>query len=113
MQNSSVPRTSLTLLGRLRKESVDQDAWREFVRRYGPLIYSWCRKWKLQEADAQDVTQAVLVKLAQKMRTFEHDVNGRFRGYLKTLTITPGAISWKAGGSRARAAATRRCSRAC
>ena len=86
MQNSSVPRTSLSLLGRLRKESVDQDAWGEFVRRYGPHIYRWCRKWKLQEADAQDVTQAVLVKLVQKMRTFEYDPTRRFRGYLKTLT---------------------------
>jgi RNA polymerase sigma factor (sigma-70 family) len=86
MHNSPMPRTSLTLLGRLRRESVDQETWREFVHRYGPLIYRWCRKWKLQEADAQDVTQAVLAKLVLKMRTFEYDPAQRFRSYLKTLT---------------------------
>jgi RNA polymerase sigma-70 factor (ECF subfamily) len=86
MENGTVPQTSLNLLGRLRTEVIDQDAWKEFVRRYGPLIYRWCRKWKLQEADAQDVTQAVLVKLATKLRTFEYDPTRRFRGYLKTLT---------------------------
>ena len=79
-------RTSVSLLGRLRQESTDQAAWAEFVRRYGHQIYRWCRKWRLQEADAQDVTQIVLVKLAEKMRTFSYDSSRSFRAYLKTLT---------------------------
>jgi RNA polymerase sigma-70 factor (ECF subfamily) len=77
--------TSTTLLTRLRHEPADQAAWAEFVRRYGPLVYRWCRRWQLQEADAQDVTQAVLVKLADKMRTFAYDPTRSFRGYLRTL----------------------------
>jgi RNA polymerase sigma-70 factor (ECF subfamily) len=56
------------------------------VRRYGGQIYRWCRRWQLQEADAQDVTQTVLVKLAQKMRTFHYDPARSFRAFLKTLT---------------------------
>jgi len=36
------------------------------VERYGRHIYRWCRTWKLQDADAKDVTQNVLVKLSQK-----------------------------------------------
>jgi RNA polymerase sigma-70 factor (ECF subfamily) len=86
MASSSGARTSASLLGRLRRESTDQAAWAEFVRRYGHQIYRWCRKWDLQEADAQDVTQIVLVKLADKMRTFSYDSSRSFRGYLKTLT---------------------------
>lgn len=86
MASSFADRTSVSLLGRLRQESVDQEAWAEFVRRYGRQIYHWCRKRKLQEADAQDVTQTVLVKLAQKMRTFRYDPAQSFRSYLKTLT---------------------------
>jgi RNA polymerase sigma-70 factor (ECF subfamily) len=78
--------TSISLLGRLRQQSVDQEAWKEFVRRYGPHIYRWCRKWKLQEADAEDVTQAVLLRLADKMRTFQYDPAKKFRAFLKTLT---------------------------
>jgi RNA polymerase sigma factor (sigma-70 family) len=74
------------LLGRLRRNTADEIAWGDFVRRYGSLILQWCRKWKLQEADAQDVTQTVLVKLAEKMRTFEYDASRSFRAYLKTLT---------------------------
>jgi RNA polymerase sigma factor (sigma-70 family) len=77
--------TSTTLLGRLRQDPADQAAWAEFVRRYGPLVYGWCRRWQLQEADAQDVTQDVLVKLAAKMRTFSYDPARSFRAYLRTL----------------------------
>jgi RNA polymerase sigma factor (sigma-70 family) len=86
MADSSAARTSSSLLGRLRQEAPDQQAWAEFVRRYGAQIYRWCCKWKLQEADAQDVTQTVLVKLAEKMRTFSYDPSRSFRAYLKTIT---------------------------
>src|SRR5262249_36894701 len=42
--------------------------------------------WELQEADAEDVTQDVLLRLAEKMRTFVYDPSsGSFRGWLKTL----------------------------
>jgi RNA polymerase sigma factor (sigma-70 family) len=78
-------RTSATLLGRLRHDVADQEAWTEFVHRYGPLIYHWCRHWRLQEADAQDVAQIVLAKLAAKLRTFQYDPNQSFRAYVKTL----------------------------
>src|SRR5262245_16697151 len=77
--------TSLTLLSRLRHSPTDQAAWDEFVERYSPRIYSWCRHWNLQEADAQDVTQDVLLRLADKMRTFIYDPAGSFRGWLRTL----------------------------
>ncbi len=56
------------------------------MRRYGPLILRWCRRWKLQEADAQDVTQTVLVRLAERLRTFEYDPAKSFRAYVRTLT---------------------------
>jgi RNA polymerase sigma-70 factor (ECF subfamily) len=86
VESSLNARTSVSLLGRLRQGSADQAAWSEFVRRYGHQIYRWCRKWRLQEADAQDLTQTVLVKLAEKMRTFSYDPSRSFRAYLKTLT---------------------------
>jgi RNA polymerase sigma-70 factor (ECF subfamily) len=79
-------RTSVSLLARLRLGSADQAAWGEFVERYGRKIFGWCRHWGLQEADAEDVTQEVLLKLAQKMKTFAYDTSGSFRAWLKTLT---------------------------
>jgi RNA polymerase sigma-70 factor (ECF subfamily) len=85
MPSSSAAPTSTTLLERLRQTPTDQAAWAEFVRRYGPEVYGWCRRWRLQEADAQDVTQAVLLKLSAKLRTFAYDPARSFRAYLKTL----------------------------
>jgi RNA polymerase sigma factor (sigma-70 family) len=86
MASILLERTNASLLRRLRRDSADQSAWGEFVGRYGRQVYQWCRKWQLQEADAQDVTQIVLVKLALKMRTFTYDPARSFRAYLKTLT---------------------------
>jgi RNA polymerase sigma factor (sigma-70 family) len=80
----SALQTSASLLVRL-QDAADQAAWGEFVGRYGPLILGWCRHWRLQESDAQDVTQVVLVKLVEKMRTFSYDPSRSFRAYLKTL----------------------------
>jgi RNA polymerase sigma-70 factor (ECF subfamily) len=77
--------TRVTLLGRLRRDPTNEDAWTEFVAHYGDKVLGWCRKWGLQEADAQDVTQIVLLKLAQKMREFTYDPSRSFRGWLKTL----------------------------
>lgn len=77
--------TRVTLLGRLHSTPDDPGAWREFVAYYGPRIHAWCRAWGLQEADAQDVTQVVLLQLASKLRQFKYDPAQSFRGWLKTL----------------------------
>jgi RNA polymerase sigma-70 factor (ECF subfamily) len=69
----------------LRRDPLDQAAWNDFVERYGSTIYRWCRTWGLKEADAEDVTQEVLLKLARNMRNFVYDSTGSFRGWLKTL----------------------------
>lgn len=78
--------TPQTLLRRLRAHPDDPSAWGEFVAHYGPRIYNWTRRWGVQSADAEDVTQAVLLKLAVKLREFEYDPTRSFRGWLKTLT---------------------------
>jgi RNA polymerase sigma factor (sigma-70 family) len=79
-------RTSVTLLGRLRQDPTDQAAWNDFVARYEPTILQWCRGWRLQESDARDVTQDVLLKLHRSMAKFSYDPSKSFRGWLKTLT---------------------------
>jgi RNA polymerase sigma factor (sigma-70 family) len=85
MSGSSALQTNASLLARLRRPTIDQAAWADFVRRYGPLVLGWCRHWRLQETDAQDVTQVVLARLVEKMRTFQYDPARSFRAYLKTL----------------------------
>jgi RNA polymerase sigma-70 factor (ECF subfamily) len=80
-------RTQRTLLERLaRSGAQDQAAWAEFADRYGRKVYGWCLRWRLQDADAQDVTQIVLLKLAQRMNQFAYDPEKSFRAWLKTVT---------------------------
>jgi len=83
MTSSFTDRTNPSLLGRAKAN--EPCAWAELVERYVPVIYQWCRAWHLQEADAQDLTQEVLLKLSRRMRTFQYDPAKSFRAYLKTL----------------------------
>ena len=78
--------TRLSLLFRVRDIS-DDGSWREFVQCYAPRVFYWCRKFGLQDADAADATQMVLLKLVDCLQLFEYDPEqGRFRGWLKTVT---------------------------
>jgi RNA polymerase sigma-70 factor (ECF subfamily) len=57
------------------------------VDAYGPLVYHWGRLRGLQDADAADVTQEVLLRVAQCVRNFEYQPDrGRFRDWLGTVT---------------------------
>jgi RNA polymerase sigma-70 factor (ECF subfamily) len=78
--------THASLLGRLVADPKDAAAWSEFVRRYSPNLLQWCRHWRLQESDAQDVTQDVLLRVARQMETFRYDPTRSFRGWLKAVT---------------------------
>jgi RNA polymerase sigma factor (sigma-70 family) len=78
--------TSPTLLGRIGNDPSDQIAWETFVACYGPKINSWCRQRGLQEADAEDVTQNVLLRLARALKTFTYDPSKTFRGWLRQVT---------------------------
>jgi RNA polymerase sigma-70 factor (ECF subfamily) len=85
MAGAEFSETRVTLLARLGRDPTDQAAWAEFVEQYGRHIYRWCRRWNLQDADAEDVTQEILVRLAQKLRDFAYDPARSFRGWLKTV----------------------------
>src|SRR5262245_40386611 len=77
--------TRVSLLMQLHTQQPDPDTWVQFVRRSGPMLYRWCRTWHLQEAEIEDVTQEVLVKLSRRLQEFRYDRNQSFRAYLKTL----------------------------
>jgi RNA polymerase sigma factor (sigma-70 family) len=79
--------THPSLLARLRCAS-DTLAWRDFDRRYGALIMRYCARRGLQQSDAEDVRQVVMMSLTQTMPAFRYDPSlGRFRDYLgRTVT---------------------------
>src|SRR5262249_35565239 len=79
--------TRLSLLTRLtRPGPFDERAWQEFVDHYAPLIFRWCQQHRLQDTDAEDVTQQVMLKLATRLPTFTYDPSKSFRAWLRTLT---------------------------
>src|SRR5262245_37778669 len=79
--------TRLSLLVRLtRPGPCDERAWQDFVDHYAPLIYRWCCRHNLQDSDAKDVTQQVLLKLATHLPAFSYDPSKSFRAWLRTLT---------------------------
>jgi RNA polymerase sigma-70 factor (ECF subfamily) len=84
-QDGTSDATSSTLL--VRVKAKDQEAWRRFVDLYGPLVFSWCRRFGLQEADAEDVRQDVFRTVAESIAGYHHGDRGdSFRGWLRTIT---------------------------
>jgi RNA polymerase sigma-70 factor (ECF subfamily) len=83
---SAASLTGTTLFAVL-EQPANNDAWSNFVNRYGPTVFQWCRQHGLQAADAEDVTQEVLGKFAKAARTFSYDrAKAGFRAWLRTVT---------------------------
>ena len=82
------PETRPSLMLRLR-EVADQQAWAEFVSIYEPLVLRLMRQRGLQEADARDVTQQVVLAVTQAVDRWQPD--GReasFRRWLFAIART-------------------------
>jgi RNA polymerase sigma factor (sigma-70 family) len=79
-------RTRPSLLMRIRDRN-DEESWRTFVMIYAPLVYRYCSRRGLQDADAADLTQDVLERVARAIRSFEYQpAKGLFRNWLLTIT---------------------------
>ena len=82
----SVPGTNPTLLLRVRTRD-DEFAWNEFVELYTPLVYGYLKRCRIQDADAADLTQEVMLAVNRHIDSFDYDPGkGRFRGWLQTIT---------------------------
>jgi RNA polymerase sigma-70 factor (ECF subfamily) len=74
--------TRASLLLRVR-DLRDGEAWREFCEDYAPLVYRYARSLGLGHADAEEVRDACLAVLAQRMPAFEYVARrGRFKSWL-------------------------------
>jgi RNA polymerase sigma factor (sigma-70 family) len=73
-----LPPTRLTLI-----EALGQGIrWEEFVAVYGPVIFVWAKRdFQLQSSDAEDVQQAVLLRVWRHVRRYDAS-KGRFRNWL-------------------------------
>src|SRR5206468_557044 len=78
--------TSVSLLERLRTPG-DTEAWNRFVTLYSPLLFECARRWGLQEQDAADLAQEVMMLLLRKLPDFSYDKGKSFRAWLRTVTL--------------------------
>ena len=79
------PLTHPSLVLRLRNPR-DEAAWQEFVEVYEPLVYSLVRRKGFQHADADELTQEVLLAVVRAVDRWEPDASrGTFRGWLATI----------------------------
>jgi RNA polymerase sigma-70 factor (ECF subfamily) len=75
----------MSLLQRARAK--DEASWQRIVYLYSPLLYSWCRRYGLQDADTLDVSQDVFRSVFLHLDGFRKERPGdSFRKWLKTIT---------------------------
>lgn len=88
------PTTRDSLLVSIR-DVENREAWGEFVAIYEPTIYRLLRTAGLQDADANDLTQEILIKVNQQVQRWtEAHRQGSFRGWLKSVARNL-FISWQ------------------
>jgi len=79
--------TSMSLLGRAKTH--DDDAWRQLVHLYGPLVQKWCRQSGLQDEDTADVFQETFQAISKNLANFKPSKSvASFRSWLKTIVRT-------------------------
>ncbi len=77
--------TRVTLLERL-QDRHDQAAWQEFVGIYRNYLYVVVRNMRLSHHDAEEIVQAVFVKVWDRIQVFSYlPAKGRFRHWLCTI----------------------------
>ena len=74
-----------SLLDRLRRGGSRQD-WERFVDLYGPLLEFWARRL-LPADDAADLTQDVLLRVMQGLRSFTGAGDRSFLAWLRAVTL--------------------------
>jgi RNA polymerase sigma-70 factor (ECF subfamily) len=92
--------TSLSLLNRLR-HAPEAESWNRLVELYKPLIRAWLRKYDVQDSDAEDLVQEVLLAVSKDIAKFEHKGQpGAFRAWLKGILVNRLRNFWRARDRR-------------
>lgn len=92
--------TSVSLLERVRRQS-DPASWRRLLELYMPLLGRWLRRYRLPDADAEDVAQEVLAVVVRRLPEFEHSRRtGAFRAWLRAILANCLRDYWRARKGR-------------
>ena len=78
------PETQSLLLANI-QSLENREAWEQFLLLYRPVIYRMARRRGLQDSDAQDLAQEVLLRIAKSIESWEARPNVRFRHWLRNV----------------------------
>ena len=79
------PNTRVSLILRLQTEH-DAQAWHEFAEIYQPLIFRLARQKGLQPADAHDLVQESMARIARAIQHWDPDAaRGSLRGWISRI----------------------------
>lgn len=98
--------TSLALIADARRKVPE--AWRKIHQLYGPLVYAWCREWRVPEQDAVDLVQDVFRNVIRRLDSFQHETDedsagksrGSFRAWIWTITRNKVRDYWRVNPRR-------------
>ena len=80
------PETRFSLIAKIR-DMGDDDAWREFERIYQPVVQRFILRHGLQDADAAEISQEVLARVAKSIASWDGELKqSTFRGWLYRIT---------------------------
>jgi RNA polymerase sigma factor (sigma-70 family) len=87
--------TPRSLLDRI-ADGNNSPAWPRFLTIYRPLLRRWLGPYLLQDADADDIVQDVLLVVIAKMPGFKHDGGpGAFRSWLRRIMTHRLQTHWR------------------
>ena len=79
---AKIPETRASLILRL-PSAADAEAWHDFTSIYEPFVYRFARRGGLQDADARELVQNVLLAVARSVGRWQPDGDrARFRTWL-------------------------------
>lgn len=85
MRSQETPSTSPSLIRNAR--AGNEQAWNELVLIYGPLVLRWTQRYRIGQADADDITQNVFLTISKNLQYFgQRSGQHTFRGWLWTIT---------------------------
>lgn len=81
---AEMPDTQDSLIAQLR-DTENVEAWQSFAQLYRPVVYRLARARGLQHADAEDLSQQVLLSVARAIPLWQRQPQASFRHWLRRI----------------------------
>ena len=88
----------------LRAQTGEENAWKDLIDLYRPLIIGWLNRQGVPVVDLEDLSQDVLLSVVKHLPNFEHTGNrGAFRSWLRTIVCSRTTDYWRTTGTSTQA----------